>query len=381
MIGEFNIYAKVYDFGARVNKLVIKLDKKINASSVDNDTFEIETKNKTTIYIDNGKREIQKVSVIDSRDDKEELGSFIVIELKTELKTRYSDVIVWDEDNFTSLLIDIKYKIIQKKIIRDIDDNEIFFKYKQKKFITEFLDEFRYGKSLDDINYRYYKPLNDGKKHPLIIWLHGAGEGGYNNITHISVNKGVTAFMSEKIKNLFSNPHILAPQSPNYWIAEFKVDDRILLGYDNTENLIKLIEEYIRNNNVDRSRVYIGGCSMGGYQTLKILSHRSDIFAAAFPICVALEIKREELQKIENIPIWTFHAICDDVIPVINTQNLYMNLKLINRDIKYTEYYDVYIDEEKFASHASWIYPLKNEAYTKGGVSFFEWLSSKSRLI
>ena len=82
------------------------------------------------------------------------------------------------------------------------------------EFIQNEVDLFTSGESEEGIHYRDYKPEDDGEKHPLIIWLHGAGEGGDSNVTQINGNRGATAFISKEAQEAFDNPYVLAPQSP-----------------------------------------------------------------------------------------------------------------------------------------------------------------------
>jgi poly(3-hydroxybutyrate) depolymerase len=47
----------------------------------------------------------------------------------------------------------------------------------------------------------------------------------------------------------------------------------------------EIITEMARRNNVDRDRIYVAGCSNGGYMSMKITAIYPDLFAASVPIC------------------------------------------------------------------------------------------------
>ena len=50
-----------------------------------------------------------------------------------------------------------------------------------------------------------------------------------------------------------------------------------------------MIDEFIDlHPDIDRDRVYIGGCSNGGFMTMRMLLSYPDFFAAAYPVCEAL---------------------------------------------------------------------------------------------
>lgn len=382
---KFDIYASVYDFGARVDKIVIKLPEKVSGDSINSETFTVKSANESNVGLDvnNGERKISDIYVSSSENGaKEETGEFIIINLETKLNTVYADVLQWDEANFTNVPLNVKYNVKQNKAIKTDDGSDITYTYNQDKFIQVDVDKFGEGKSSSGINYRDFKPENDGKKHPLIIWLHGAGEGGKSNVTHINGNRGAVAFVSEEAQKALDKPYVLAPQSPDYWMTELVLGDLVLRGTDNTQNVVDLIKEYISNNpDIDTSRVYIGGCSMGGYQTWETLFAAPELFAAAFPICAAYEVPQEKLDTVKDIPIWTFHAENDDTIPVDYTRNAYNYLKEKGGNILYTEYSNVQVDGEDFAPHASWIYPLNNEPINEDGEYFYQWLASQKKVI
>lgn len=244
------------------------------------------------------------------------------------------------------------------------------------KLEIEDIENFKSGRSFG-LNYRDYKPIDDGKLHPLIIWIHGAGEGGNSNITQILGNRGGVAFVSDENQEIFDKPYVLVPQCPTFWINNFIVEGKELKGEkDYTLDLLSLIEEYIRkNSNVDRNRIYIGGCSMGGYQGLKVMSLNPKLFAAGFITCPAKMIDWEQLDKIKDIPLWLIHAREDDVVSVKNSRQISEYLKSIGGTVEYTEYKDVIIANEKYTPHASYFYTLNNIPKNIDGLDIFHWVA------
>ena len=57
----------------------------------------------------------------------------------------------------------------------------------------------------------------NGKLHPLIVWLHGAGEGGKDPDLVVLGNK-VSALGGEKIQSYFDGAFVLCPQAPTFWM-------------------------------------------------------------------------------------------------------------------------------------------------------------------
>lgn len=159
------------------------------------------------------------------------------------------------------------------------------------------------------------------------------------------------------------------------------VGKRELVGEkDYTPDLVNLIKTYIRENpEIDKNRIYIGGCSMGGYQTFKTLVYAPDLFAAAFITCPAYMPSTEELNTVKDTPIWLVHASDDTTVPVSNSRESFKYLKSIGADVVYTEYKDVVIDGNKYDPHGSYFYTLHNSPINDNGINIFQWIASKKR--
>ena len=186
------------------------------------------------------------------------------------------------------------------------------------------------------------------KKWPLILFLHGIDERG-KDINLIKLHGIPKVVESNK-----SFPFItLSPQCP------LKFDWR-----DDTiqYEVISILEDFIKNNNVDKNRVYITGLSMGGYGTWGIISKRPEIFAAAIPICGGGN--PEKALRIKDLPIWAFHGEDDSVIPVQETISMVEEINKINGNIKFTKYPNT--------NHNSWTKTYNNK-------DIYNWLLLQSR--
>ena len=219
---------------------------------------------------------------------------------------------------------------------------------------------------------------DDGQKNPLIIWLHGAGEGGTDPSINILGNQ-VTNLSKELIQKYFTTEtvkgaYVLAPQTPTAWM-DGKYGDA----------LWELIQEYVKNNgDIDENRIYIGGCSNGGWMTIDMITKHPDYFAAAFPICEAkanADVTDEMIESIKDMPIWFTHAANDNTVSIYNKEgggwgapttlttpqdtfsnNLY--IRLINAgatNVHYTLFENVLVDGVNYDGHWSWIYTLRDE--------------------
>ena len=93
---------------------------------------------------------------------------------------------------------------------------------KEKKRIMPLVDEFdltgKYeyeaGKTM---SYAYFTPKKAVAKAPLIIWLHGGGEGGTDPTIALMGNKAFN-YASSDIQKYFGGAYVLVPQCPGAWM-------------------------------------------------------------------------------------------------------------------------------------------------------------------
>ena len=162
------------------------------------------------------------------------------------------------------------------------------------------------------IDYSYFSPVkeNDTAKYPLVIWLHGMGDGAEPGKPVAKSN--IAYWTSDEFQARFKpagGAFILAARSREedgiYW------DNRMI------EPLRAAIDEFIAENkkNIDLSRIYVGGYSMGGKMTLKMAVAYPEMFAAAFPICPAWAPSEEIIERsLKDMPIWITSSTKDPLV-------------------------------------------------------------------
>lgn len=266
-----------------------------------------------------------------------------------------------------------------------------------KKIVPTFTDwklDGTYTK--DDITLLYgaYEPAAlkaDNGKNALIIWLHGAGEGGTDPSIALLGNQ-VTNLSQDVVQKYFkvgdkAGAYVLVPQSPTYWMNEGKTDGAIEPnpGFSiYTEALFELIKTYCetKNTDVDLNRIYIGGCSNGGFMTVEMLKRHGEYFAAAYPIATPYKtenITPEMLNKLKDIPIWFTHAQNDPTVVIgemesqgftqvfksfkeINTNELYIKLLAAGaKNVHYSLFANNMLEGVDYSGHYSWIWTLRDE--------------------
>lgn len=223
------------------------------------------------------------------------------------------------------------------------------------KIKTAYIDDFvakqiSLNSSENKLNYRFYSPLQkNGEKYPLVIFLHGSGQVGSDNLAHLISSKGAIATLP------YEPSFVLAPQYDQVFdpfdSAEKGQKGGIHWQTENRISLVfKMIDETIKANpQIDTNRIYVNGLSRGAEGGLNLLLARPNFFAGALLMSgreaytnewVDGNATKANLAAIKNVPIWFFHSKEDKVSPVkgsrINYQILSEQLNAPN--VKYTEF-------------------------------------------
>lgn len=386
---SYSLNAKVFDYGQNI--VSIEIDTKgqgenIPNKQIDKDTFKVfakgtlpkdagivlddKTKSLGTFEVE---REIENIYVNDKGN--------IVINLKYGKDVAGANTLSYvTGDVSRNVLMDLEYRVDQKKKIKDYKTGF----HIQGKIVDEEADKFVAAKSKSGVNYQYFKPVNkdDGKKHPLVIWFHGNGEGGYkdyrNNVSQKLANRGAVAFAEDKTQKIFGGAYVVAPQADDTWYNNYTK------GY--IKSVKAMIDEFVSENNVDKNRIYIFGASAGGYMSFRMMIEYPDYFAAFSTSTAALDkaatsggvaTTTQDLMKIRNKPLWMVHAQNDPTISYENTSKRVYDV-LSKYGAILSSYPNVKIGETEYNGHWSWIYSLRNMPVNDKGEHLFEWMARQN---
>ncbi len=349
-IGKVTIrpFVQGYEWGPGVSKLILSLEEPIVEVEVANasiTTNRVE-RNVTRAYISN------------------ETGN-LVLELETTSAIQCGTPFIYDRYRTFHYHWVKKYPVIIEGLHIKVNEKEFSLSCKQdcaKCFVTPQYDLFTMRDTYTGEYYNPYKKrkeeltlwraayepaeLKGGEKNPLIIWLHGAGEGG-EDVSIALYGNQVSALAEEKIQSYFTageqtGAYVLLVQCQTCWPD--KGNGRKGYGNDEsryTEILMDTIKDYVDSNpDIDTNRIYLGGCSNGGYMTIQLLLHYPEYFAAAFPVCEAyaytkfsikdwlftkdktkllttkpLWFTKEKAKILATKPIWFVQAANDATIP------------------------------------------------------------------
>lgn len=229
------------------------------------------------------------------------------------------------------------------------------------------------------VPYRVFPPdsySTSGAKHPLVLYLQGAGGRGTDNKSHIdcaSIESLLSATQGKRGTQY--KAFFLAPQVPEG--AQWVNRDWTLGSYTDAQepaesvwmrDAMKILDKAIATYPIDTSRVYITGISMGGCGTWYAIRHYSDRFAAATPLSGVGN--REQGTLLKKIPIWAFHGALDPVIPVSATDQMNAAITGAGGHMELTRPADI--------AHAGWEMMFDTTSKNSRGQNLYEWMFSQS---
>ncbi len=168
---------------------------------------------------------------------------------------------------------------------------------------------------LDYVAYSPVKGEDDTTLYPLVVWLHGNSSGDYPGHQLTRWDCDIPLWASDEYQARFKSEggaFLLLPRCPTgkgvlAWGIERKNDTK------------KTIDDFIEKNpNVDRSKIYIGGYSLGGKMVYMLASDYPDFFAAAFPMSATYFPTNSELERMGKMSVWLFTNVNDTKTPSVN---------------------------------------------------------------
>lgn len=213
----------------------------------------------------------------------------------------------------------------------------------------------------ETLKYRIHTPaaLAAGKKVPLILFLHGAGERGDDNA--LQLKHGVADLIRFSLTN--GQAIVIAPQCPqnNQWVnTNWKAPTHSMPSMPSTpmKLTLLLLQDALAKWPVDTSRVYVTGISMGGYGAWDIIQRKPELFAAAIPICGGGDSGLAPTLK--KLPIRVFHGDKDTAVPVVRSRDMVKALQACGGNVQYGEYpgagHDVWTRTYADTSVLAWLF-------------------------
>lgn len=187
--------------------------------------------------------------------------------------------------------------------------------------------------------YRLLTPekIEPGRKYPLVLFLHGAGERGDDNKSQL---KYLPTWMSQPGWRGKYNCYVLAPQCPTgrKWVnVDWSARTHTTPEQPSHEMraVIQMLQRTMANHPVDADRIYLTGLSMGGYGSWDLAVRHPDWFAAVAPICGGGDERMAD--RLVDLPVWAWHGEADRAVPVQRSRNMIQAVRKAGGEPKYTE--------------------------------------------
>lgn len=390
----YSLVQNVYSWGSSYSKIIVPADFSQETSLVNPADYKVSVErfNKAGEPLNSGSRVVTAAYRSDEKGYNDDNGNYVTLDLAVTGNLGVAQPYYNDPESFGSTLkawADCKYTVENTAINYVWDTVDTVYHPDEEKFTT---DSFTDGDVT--IPYAYYG-VEDSADHPLVVWLHGAGSGG-TDIGFVTGGMLVTNFVSDEVQEIFGGANILLPQCETVWMdagnGEYTTDGTSMY----TESLMALINKIAEEKNVDKSKIYVGGCSNGGYMTVELARKYPETFAACFPICQAMDdtwVTDEDITALTSVPMWLVHCTEDPVVDCGKTSEpLYTRLNAAGAENLHFTKYEAIVDPDygnTYIGHFAWVYSLKNLCDTDydgskvvvdgNEVTIYEWLATCSK--
>lgn len=171
------------------------------------------------------------------------------------------------------------------------------------------------------LDYLFYQPEST-EPLPLLLYTPGAGCRG-TDLKQI----GTGGFIGNVIKKGGVPARVIVPQC------------RFETWFDYFHVLCEFLEANIQDPQIDKSRIYLTGTSMGAYATWQLCISHPERVTAAVPVCGGGMYW--DAGRLKNIAIWAFHGAVDDTVYCCESEHMVERINQIGGNAKLTVFPDV----------------------------------------
>jgi len=395
---DAQMFVQGYEWGPAVPKIIVQFDDEV--TGFDKETFVIKTANSTRVIID--------AYNADAKGNKVNSASDIVaFDLKVNtvfiefMNASFGDSSPFSYDVITGLNSWAPEFLLELDLAEGKTFKIANYEYgKENKFETykkNLMENFRtpeteawekdsFTSGKFTLQRTFFTPegaKTDGVKNPLVIWLHGAGEGG-DDTRIVLLGNEVVSLAKEDIQKYFTTDkvkgaYVLAVQTPTMWMdkgnGQYNDDldgERQYSIYEDA--LFAAIKDYVENNDdIDTDRIYLGGCSNGGYMTMNMMFEHGDFFTAFYPICEAYRdrnISEEMITRVKDYNIWFVQSEDDTTVDPLSftIPSFYRLIKAGAKNVHFTLKDHVRGHDDPSAlyfGHYAWTYAFNDDVKTE----------------
>ncbi len=200
----------------------------------------------------------------------------------------------------------------------------------------------------EERRYAVYVPgdYDPGRDWPVILFLHGAGEGGRDGLLPTEYQLG-----SAIRRDAARFPGLVAfPQCRSYqWVWQSS----------DVDHAMRVLDQVRQDFAIDDTRIYLAGVSTGAKATWHSLYRHSQVFAAGLVVAGVIRPRRPDgtrvpdpdpvvpdadgdpyrrvAEELRDTPLWVFHGDDDPVFPVTDAREAVAAFKELGAPVRYTE--------------------------------------------
>ncbi len=211
--------------------------------------------------------------------------------------------------------------------------------------------------------YRMLSPekTTAGQKYPLVVFLHGSGERGNDNEKQLI--HGASTFSNPANADKYPS-YVVFPQcKERSWTEKYNAQS-FMPGAPEPQitkqemAIVDLIKDLAKDYPIDENRIYVVGISMGGIAAYDLACRYPELFAAAVPICGA--VNPDRLSEARDVSFLIFHGEEDDEIPSICGREAYKSLSAVGATVDYIEFaglgHDCWTSAFNYPTLLPWLY-------------------------
>ena len=185
--------------------------------------------------------------------------------------------------------------------------------------------------------YRLFIPPNydRAQRYPMILWLHGAGGAGSDNIAQIKGDQVPGTHLWTSSASQAKNPaFVVVPQSGGSWTAS----GRTMLSQE-MQMVLDIVALLQAEYSIDPARLYVLGQSDGAFGVWSVITNKPELFAAAVSLCGGGN--PSYAGRVAKMPIWLFHGERDGTVLADESRKMVDAIKRAGGNPRYTEYKNV----------------------------------------
>jgi lysophospholipase L1-like esterase/dienelactone hydrolase len=188
--------------------------------------------------------------------------------------------------------------------------------------------------------YRLLPPAEPvaGRSYPLLVFLHGAGERGSDNLAQLAHLPEHLA--TPEYRALFDG-FVLAPQcrANQRWVeTDWSAETSTPMTEEPSPMLaaaLRALDAVVAEHPIDVERVFLTGLSMGGYGAWELALRQPERFAAVVPICGGGDERLAA--RLAALPLWAWHGDQDRAVPVRRSRDMLLAIRAAGGAPRYTE--------------------------------------------